>query len=258
MPKLRSHLHLDSYGQPREFDLSPIEARATLPGFRNARWRKNNPELAAYYRFHSPDAMHRQLPYRVGQGMAYGMGPNSPWVRASRAGAIPMGLLTGGIGAGTGWLIGKGLNLTGKTEQDHSKRLALILGSLFGGVGAMSGYNRSREKRASDGYWNSFKKPQPREVVLRALRSDTSLSMAEQSQLAQMVEQLSRVQQEELARLIERVGGGMVGVLIAKYLMNAGPTGQMMGGLLGSFIAPSLTSAFGSGRNRSNNTAWSL
>lgn len=244
-------------------------------------FKRKNPNLAAREAYVSPYQTEHSLGYKMGEGLrglrdswggqAAGILNKGPAI-GGLAAAIP-GLLAGA--AGTGLLNA----FTG--NEGNVLRNALLGGLLTGGLGAFSGYLRKYKpdmqapsqqpllmpeqirmmRLAEAGKANSF--PQTRigvmgknafmrkaayantsmspaeskARIMQLIQSAPGLSFSERSQLTAGVGMLSGPDATQLASSLSGVIGAGAGALIAKFLMNKGLMGTVLGAIFGSTVA---------------------
>lgn len=80
--------------------------------------------------------------------------------------------------------------------------------------------------------------------IFRMINAAPDLSFTEKSQLTSGVAQLGQYDVINLMRSLSGVTGAAVGAIIARYLLNKGLIGTVLGAIFGSTVAKSI---FGSG-----------
>ena len=242
-------------------------------------FKRKNPGLAAREAYGNPYQVEQSLGYKMGEGLrglrdswgtqAAGILNKGP-VMGGLAAAIP-GLLAGA--AGTGLLN----NFTG--GEGNVLRNALLGGLLTGGLGAFSGYLRKYKpdmqapsqqplltleqikamRLAEAGkannpafmstmgknafmrkaaYANTSMSPaESKARIMQLIQSAPGLSFSERSQLTAGVGMLSGPDATQLASSLSGVIGAGAGALIAKFLMNKGLMGTVLGAIFGSTVA---------------------
>ena len=185
------------------------------------------------------------------------------------AAAVP-GLLIGSLGTGIANLV------SGKSLTENMFRNSMLAALLTGGLGAYSGYLRKYKPEWKDTP-QSVQPQQPQLItpeeekamresnrrqaiealqkksgsikfafssaseaqakIVQLIQSAPGLSFNERSQLMAGVAQLSSTDLSQLASSLTGVGGAAVGAIIARYLLNKGLIGTVLGAIFGSNIA---------------------
>jgi len=229
---------LDSMGRPLKLNLTGTTALASLP--ENSEWQRQNPDLTILRRYRGP-ATQGTGSYQLGESIRDAVtSPSNMWRRNMQGGPLRGTLVGGGVGGLMGGALGAILGLIRGSAMTGLSRGALVGGAAGGLLGGVAGNNLS--KQASTG--------SAREAVVDALRRAPGLSFAEKSRLQQGVGRLSESDAQTLIRLLQTAGGGAIGALIARFLMDKGLAGTLVGAITGGVIGraltrPGQTNAFG-------------
>lgn len=221
----------DALGNRQESSLRGLAAKATDPQFAN--WRAENPALAAYHRRRDSFDHRDSWQHMLGSGVANRLGnPDNSWKSLMRRGPL-VGGLAAGLGAGAITLGGLwALNRLGITPDGATRPGALGAAAAGAALGGFSGSRHRREKMAS---------LNTRQDILDALRRDTRTSFEEKARLQRGIMSLSNAELSRLSRIISMAGVASVGALVAKFLMNAGKGGMLMGALAGGAVGNALS-----------------
>lgn len=205
-------------------------------------------------------------------GNAVGKTLNQGPLIGGLASAIP-GLLAGGLGTGLFNMI------TGQDATHNMGRNALMGGALTGGLGAFSGYLRkykpdftspsypapmgydelmrmkmSERERVADmlasknasirkaafSSGGSMPQSEAKSRILTLIQNAPGLSFNERSQLISGVALLSGPDLGQLASSLSGVIGASAGAIIARFLMNKGLIGTVIGAIFGGTIAKAI------------------
>jgi hypothetical protein len=255
-------------------EMTPLQWMSTY----DDKFKKQNPEYAALNAYYNPHQSNRSFGYSIGDklnNLYKGYGPVIGGIlnKGPLAGGLlsmAPGLLLGAAGSGA-------LNLlAGKPLTSDMLRNALIGGLATGSLGAYSGYLRKYKPQWNEPKTT----PEPeqwtpgdlnnanavvKDKVLAALRkqgaydkeatmsssdaqarvvqliqSSPGLSFTEKSQLIAGVSQLSSNQVSQLSDSLAGMGGAAVGAIVARFLMNKGLIGTVLGAIFGGTVARSL------------------
>lgn len=251
-------------------EMTPLQWMSTY----DEDFKKRNPQYAALNAYYHPFQSNRSLGYALGDklnSLYKGYGPligdilNKGPMAGGLLAAAP-GLMLGALGTGA-------LNLlTGKSLTSDLLRNALIGGLATGSLGAYSGYLRK--------YKPQFEAPLPPEKwspgereriqmlnkvqalaglnkqsyvktaamgaaeaqarVVQLIQSAPGLSFTEKSQLIAGIAQLSSNEVSQLSNSLVGIGGAAVGAIVARFLMNKGLIGTVLGAIFGGTVARSL------------------
>ena len=253
-------------------EMTPLQWMSTYDeGFK-----KSNPQYAALNAYYNPFQSNRSLGYAMGDKLNQlykGFGPiigdilNKGPLAGGLLSTAP-GLLLGAAGTGA-------LNLlTGKSTTSDMLRNALIGGLATGSLGAYSGYvrkykpqweapNFKPEKWSPDELKNinsnireqvlaglnkqshyiksaAMSSSEAQARVVQLIQSAPGLSFTEKSQLIAGVSQLSGAEVSQLSNSLLGIGGAAVGAIVARFLMNKGLIGTVLGAIFGGTVAKSL------------------
>lgn len=252
-------------------EMTPLQWMSTY----DEQFKKQNPEYAALNAYYNPYQSNRSFGYAMGEklnNLYKGYGPvigdilNKGPLAGGLLSMAP-GLLLGAAGTSV-------LNLlTGNSLSNNLLRNALIGGLATGSLGAYSGYlrkykpqweapNLEREKWAPEELKkiNALNRIQamtginkPASVksaftgsadaqarVVQLIQSAPGLSFTEKSQLIAGVAQLSGNEVSQLSNSLVGFGGAAVGAIVARFLMNKGLIGTVLGAIFGGTVAKSL------------------
>lgn len=247
-------------------EMTPLQWMSTY----DENFKKNNPQYAALNAYYNPSQTDRSLGWNIGQNLKSlykGYGPlvgdilNKGPLAGGLLTAAP-GLLLGALGTGA-------INLfTGNNLTSNMLRNALIGGLMSGSLGAYSGYLRkykptwdapeqkeiltpqdrnrifessrreaiSKFKKQSS-VKNAFANAGAEERVIQMILSSPGLSFNEKSQLVAGVSQLSSFDASKLLSSLAGVGGAAVGAVVARYLLNRGLIGTVLGAIFGGTLS---------------------
>ena len=212
--------------------LTPDQQQAVQPNFMAA-----HPGRAALNRYYSPVYGPQSFGAKMGEGIRnFAMKPNALG-NILNNGPMSGAALGGTIGAGAGALLG--------ARSGRSARLATLLGVLGAGVGAYSGYERT--KAAS--FWRQgmgMGGEDARQELISALNMTPSLGFDQKMKAMAAIPGLSDSQASQLLAQVSTLGGIGAGAAIMRYLMGAGLMGTVFGGLVGGMMG----NAFGHSHNR--------
>jgi hypothetical protein len=253
-------------------EMSPLQWMSTY----DENFKKQNPQYAALNAYYNPYQSNRSFGYAMGDklnSLYKGYGPvlgdilNKGPLAGGLLTAAP-GLLLGAAGTGI-------LNLlSGKPMTSDLLRNALIGGLASGSLGAYSGYLR-KYKPQWDAPTTEREKWTPEELnqisdinrtkaiqglnkqsayikkatmsaseaqarVVQLIQSAPGLSFNEKSQLIAGISQLSSNEVSQLSNSLVGFGGAAVGAIVARFLMNKGLIGTVLGAIFGGTVARSL------------------
>jgi hypothetical protein len=253
-------------------EMSPLQWMSTY----DEAFKKQNPEYAALNAYYHPFQSNRSFGYAMGENLnklykGYGPVISNILDKGPLAGGLlsmAPGLLLGAAGTGV-------LNLlTGNSLSNNLLRNALIGGLASGSLGAYSGYLRKYKPQweAPDlepEKWtpedlkriNLFNRAQAaaglnkqsaqiksaamsaseaQARVVQLIQSAPGMSFTEKSQLIAGVSQLSSNEVSRLSDSLLGMGGAAVGAIVARFLMNKGLIGTVLGAIFGGTVARSL------------------
>jgi hypothetical protein len=252
-------------------EMSPLQWMSTY----DDQFKKQNPEYAALNAYYHPFQSNRSFGYAMGDKInqlykGYGPAIGEVLNKGPLAGGLlsmAPGLLLGAAGTGI-------LNLlTGNSVSNNLLRNALIGGLATGSLGAYSGYlrkykpqwdapNLEREKWTPEELKriNALNRSQalagmnkPANVkaaftsasdaqarVVQLIQDAPGLSFSEKSQLIAGVSQLAGNEVSQLSNSLIGFGGAAVGAIVARFLMNKGLIGTVLGAIFGGTVARSL------------------
>lgn len=249
-------------------EMSPMQWMSTY----DEAFKKSNPQIAALNAYYNPHQSNRSLGYVLGSGLknmlSKGLAPvgaatdKGPLLGALAA-AVP-GLLAGSLGTGIANLV------TGEDLTNNMLRNSMLAGLLTGGIGAYSGYLKNynptwaepKEKQLITpeeiNRMNEFNRQKVQQImsaksgsvksaftsaseaqakIVNLIQTAPGLSFNERSQLMAGVAQLSSPDLTQLASSLSGVGGAAIGAIIARFLLNKGLIGTVLGAIFGSNIA---------------------
>jgi hypothetical protein len=252
-------------------EMTPLQWMSTY----DEEFKKSNPQYAALNAYYNPFQSNRSLGYALGNNLnqlykGYGPVIGDILNKGPLAGGLlsmAPGLLLGAAGTGI-------LNLlTGKSTTTDMLRNALIGGLATGSLGAYSGYVRKykpqwEEPNFKKEQWSPAELQQMHELnrgqaleglnqksayvkaamgsaeaqsrVVQLIQSAPGLSFSEKSQLIAGVAQLSGNEVSQLSNSLVGIGGAAVGAIVARFLMNKGLIGTVLGAIFGGTVAKSL------------------
>lgn len=249
--------------------MSPLQWMSTF----DEEFKKKNPQYAALNAYYNPYQTDRTFGYAVGNQLRDLYKGYEPLVGGIlNKGPLQGGLLTAAPGLLLGALGTGALNMIiGRPAGTDLLRNALIGGLATGALGAYSGYLRkhkpnysepaqpltlsSKERQALHELaraqarmglksasvkraFSSASEAQSR--IVQAIQSSPGLSFQEKSQLIAGVAQLSSNDLSRLASSLAGYGGAAVGAIIARFLLNKGLIGTVLGAIFGGSLANSL------------------
>lgn len=254
-------------------EMSPVQWMSTY----DEDFKKQNPQYAALNAYYHPFQSNRSLGYAMGDKLNQlyqGYGPmigetlNKGPLAGGLLAAAP-GLLLGAAGTGI-------LNLlSGNSLSNNLLRNALVGGLATGSLGAYSGYlrkfkpdfsappvlkqekwtpeelkridilNRAQavaglRKQSSSVKLASMSASEAQARVVQLIQSAPGMSFTEKSQLIAGISQLSSGEVSQLSNSLTGIGGAAVGAIVARFLMNKGLIGTVLGAIFGGTIARSL------------------
>jgi hypothetical protein len=253
-------------------EMSPLQWMSTY----DEQFKKQNPQYAALNAYYNPFQSNRSFGYVMGDKLNKlykGYGPvignilNKGPVAGGLLATAP-GLLLGAAGTGL-------LNLlTGKSVSNDLLRNALIGGLATGSLGAYSGYLRKYKPQWAEpnttpeqltqeelknihainrikalagmnkqsGYSKSaaMSASEAQARVVQLIQSAPGLSFNEKSQLIAGISRLSGSEVSQLSSSLAGFGGAAVGAIVARFLMNKGLIGTVLGAIFGGTIAKSV------------------
>lgn len=253
-------------------EMSPLQWMSTY----DDKFKSQNPEYAALNAYYHPHQSNRSFGYAMGDKLnrlykGYGPAIGEILNKGPLAGGLlsmAPGMLLGAVGSGA-------LNmLTGKSITSDMLRNALIGGLATGSLGAYSGYLRKYkpqwdapeaepEKWAPDELKNFNTNAKARVLaalskqgaqtksaamgsaeaqarVVQLIQAAPGMSFTEKSQLIAGVSQLSSGEVSQLSNSLIGMGGAAVGAVVARFLMNKGLIGTVLGAIFGGTVARSL------------------
>ncbi len=213
---------LDVDGLPKAVRLRGNVEKATLPEHRE--WQRANPALTSLYRYQGPGSFGTG-DYHVGAGIRNLAGGDNAWKRNFRRGPFLSTLGGGLVGAAGGSAIGALIGLLRGDIGRHASLGALAGSALLGGLAGQAGY---RYKQSSFG---------GRQQVLEALKRDPALSTGEKLRLSNALGSLSTRELQDLIRRLGTAGGAGIGALVARFLLDRGRGGMLIGAVTGGVIA---------------------
>ena len=255
-------------------EMTPLQWMSTY----DEDFKKRNPQYAALNAYYHPFQSNRSLGYLMGDklnSLYKGYGPlignilNQGPLAGGLLAAAP-GLMLGALGTGA-------LNLiTGRSLTSDLLRNALIGGLATGSLGAYSGYLRKYKpqfeapappekwspdelkkihqanfEKARRMYGTGLRKAgniktaamsaaEAQARVVQLIQSAPGLSFTEKSQLIAGIAQLSSNEVTQLSNSLIGIGGAAVGAIVARFLMNKGLIGTVLGAIFGGTVARSL------------------
>lgn len=251
-------------------EMTPLQWMSTY----DDEFKKSNPQYAALNAYYHPFQSNRSLGYALGNNLnklyqGYGPMIGNILDKGPLAGGLlsaAPGLMLGALGTGA-------LNLfTGRSLTSDLLRNALIGGLATGSLGAYSGYLRkykpnfeaaeppekwtpqelkkiqeaTRLKARTGVYKSGFVKAaamgaaEAQSRVVQLIQSAPGLSFTEKSQLIAGISQLSSNEVSQLSNSLAGIGGAAVGAIVARFLMNKGLIGTVLGAIFGGTVARSL------------------
>jgi hypothetical protein len=253
-------------------EMTPLQWLSTY----DQEFKNKNPDQAALNAYYHPFQSNRSLGYVLGdklnqlysnQGPAIGSILNKGPLSGGLLAAAP-GLLLGAAGTGI-------LNLmSGNSLSNNLLRNALLGGLATGSLGAYSGYLRkykpqwentdlkpekwtdeelkkiqmlnrvkaltglNKQGASIKSAFMSSSEAQSR--VVQLIQNAPGLSFTEKSQLVAGVAQLSGNEVSQLSSSLAGIGGAAVGAIVARFLMNKGLIGTVLGAIFGGTVARSL------------------
>lgn len=143
-----------------------------------------------------------------------------------------------GLGAGGGWLAGKGLELLLNRNGQGLPwgTIGLIGGAVLGGTrGAIGAADEDRKAyQAAMLAKQASMYRDPRNFILEKLQGATDITPFEKAQLAARIRQMNLSEAEQLKSKVRAALGFGVGALIARYVFKRGMGGSVIGGLIGA------------------------
>lgn len=250
-------------------EMTPLQWMSTYDeGFK-----KMNPQYAALNAYYNPFQSNRSLGYTLGDNLnklyqGYGSVIGDIMNKGPLAGGLlstAPGLLLGALGTGAFNL------LSGKSVTSDLLRNALIGGLATGSLGAYSGYLRKYKPQTENlthpEKWTPEELKKINELnriqattglqkissikvamgaaeaqsrVVQLIQSAPGLSFTEKSQLIAGIAQLSSNEVTQLSNSLAGIGGAAVGAIVARFLMNKGLIGTVLGAIFGGTVAKSL------------------
>lgn len=254
-------------------EMSPVQWMSTY----DEDFKKQNPQYAALNAYYHPFQSNRSFGYAMGDKLNQlykGYGPiigealNKGPLAGGLLSAAP-GLLLGAAGTGI-------LNLlTGNSLSNNLLRNALVGGLATGSLGAYSGYLRKYKPQfeapvnAEPARWSpeelkkvnllnraqamaglnkrsfsikaaAMSASEAQARVVQLIQAAPGMSFTEKSQLIAGISQLSSGEVSQLSNSLTGIGGAAVGAIVARFLMNKGLIGTVLGAIFGGTIARSL------------------
>lgn len=255
-------------------EMSPLQWMSSF----DSEFKKNNPQYAALNAYYHPFQSNRSLGYSLGNNLnslykGYGPVVGNLLNKGPLVGGLlstAPGLLLGALGTGA-------INLmSGKSLTSDMLRNALISGLATGALGAYSGYlrkykpewskpeppekwtpeelkqiNQANFEKARRMYGTGLRKAgnikaaamsaaEAQARVVQLIQSAPGLSFTEKSQLIAGIAQLSSNEVSQLSNSLVGIGGAAVGAIVARFLMNKGLIGTVLGAIFGGTVARSL------------------
>lgn len=255
-------------------EMTPLQWMSTY----DEEFKKSNPQYAALNAYYNPYQSNRSLGYALGDklnSLYKGYGPLVGNIL--NQGPLAGGLLSAAPGLALGALGTGALNLiTGRSLTSDLLRNALIGGLATGSLGAYSGYlrkykpnfeeakppeqwtredqekvQRANLQRARYMYGTGLQKSsvvktaamgaaEAQARVVQLIQAAPGLSFTEKSQLIAGIAQLSSNEVSQLSNSLVGIGGAAVGAIVARFLMNKGLIGTVLGAIFGGTVARSL------------------
>jgi hypothetical protein len=167
--------------------------------------------------------------------------PLIPFLNVAAKSPLAASLLTAAVSGGLGYGLGAYKDWSNGYRGKSNKRRYATIGALLGGLGSYLPADyvyRNVPKTAGlrQAFCKSsfFMDPGVELELRNKISQAQTLSYMERQFLSDAVSNLSTSQQSDLLRLLGGVGGGAIGFVIAKYLLNLGVTGQVLLTLLGA------------------------
>ena len=258
-------------------EMTPLQWMSTY----DEQFKKQNPEYAALNAYYHPYQSNRSFGYAMGEklnNLYKGYGPVIGDIlnKGPLAGGLltmAPGLLLGAAGTGLMNL------LTGNSLSNNVLRNALIGGLASGSLGAYSGYLRKYKPQWAEAKIGEPERWTPEDLnkinlinraqamaglnkqsattksafmggaaddqarVVQLIQAAPGLSFNEKSQLIAGVAQLSSNEVSQLSDSLIGFGGAAVGAIVARFLMNKGLIGTVLGAIFGGTVARSLFGA---------------
>jgi hypothetical protein len=258
-------------------EMTPLQWMSTY----DEQFKKQNPEYAALNAYYNPYQSNRSFGYAMGEklnNLYKGYGPVIGDIlnKGPLAGGLltmAPGLLLGAAGTGLMNLI------TGNSLSNNVLRNALIGGLASGSLGAYSGYLRKYKPQWAEAKIGEPERWTPEDLnkinlinraqamaglnkqsattksafmggaaddqarVVQLIQAAPGLSFNEKSQLIAGVAQLSSNEVSQLSDSLIGFGGAAVGAIVARFLMNKGLIGTVLGAIFGGTVARSLFGA---------------
>lgn len=249
--------------------MSPLQWMSTY----DEEFKRKNPNQAAMNAYFHPDQSDRTFGHSIGAGLSSLRNKFGPQLGSLlNQGPLMGGLVTAAPGLALGALGTGAMNLlTGNDFSNNMLRNALLAALATGSIGAYSGYlrkhkpdfpapekqqmlspeealdiMRANKDKARQKYKSAFVKsafPSASEAqarIVQAIQASPGLSFNEKSQLIAGVAQLSSPDLSQLASSLSGYGGAAVGALVARFLLNKGLLGTVLGAIFGGSIAKSI------------------
>jgi hypothetical protein len=259
-------------------EMSPVQFLSTY----DKDFKKRNPEYAALNAYYHPYQSDRSLGYVLGNKLNSLYRGYEPLIgRIMDRGPLAGGLLSAAPGLVFGALGTGALNmLLGRPTGEGLLRNALLGGLATGSLGAYSGYLRkykpefdteppprilgsdersklfsaAREQARAAIKGASVKRAfasasEAQARIVQAIQNSPGLSFQEKSQLIAGVAQLGSNDLTQLASSLAGYGGATVGAIVARFLLNKGLIGTVLGAIFGGALASSI---FGSRVSRND------
>lgn len=250
-------------------EMTPLQWMSTY----DENFKSKNPEYAALNAYYHPYQSNRSFGYAMGNklnSLYQGYGPMIGNILDK--GPLAGGLLAAAPGLALGALGTGALNmLLGRSLGTDMVRNALIGGLSTGSLGAYSGYLRKYKPQYPAVEKPSILSPQDRSNlhqqaaqaallrmksahvksafssaseaqsrIVQAIQSSPGLSFQEKSQLIAGVAQLGSNDLTQLAASLSGYGGAAIGALVARFLLNKGLIGTVLGAIFGGALASSI------------------
>jgi len=153
--------------------------------------------------------------------------------------AILAGLGAGGLGYGTSYLVNKLFPKRESEETRTRRNIGITAGT--GILGALSAYligkeiNRHRASPVAKEAASAFMGGPDADIIAK-ISQDFSMTSGAQESLAMQVMQLQPTQKYSLLNLLSGVSGAAIGLIISRFLLKMGFTGQVLLTLAGGFL----------------------
>ena len=182
------------------------------------------------------EKLHSAVNSPVGKPLEWGLNAMSHSPAASGAyGAAMLGL--GGY-AGSKLFNYLNKKITGRKEDKvDAKRVALV-GSLLGGTAGLG--LGMHHKNVNLPQKTAMFLLAPSAEIQNEIARDYTLNLTEKDHLMQMVNELPEMHKIQLKSMLASVGGSAIGMIVARYLLKLGFTGQVIASLVGGLVGGSI------------------